>query len=188
VQRSQSNSRPLGISISDLSVPKYRHLEELTTLLSDRRLPRLMEGCPRVITLQSRHYERGHPDLPASRHPRPSDSATSPNFSFGRFAAAEKRAGRVGIQLSLSPDYNLSSRFLNWGPRMNFPQLRDSTPDLNCLFCRHPALDHQLCGAHLCVERGCSCPGFFAPFHSDVERREWEIFIAQHATASCAAS
>lgn len=60
-----------------------------------------------------------------------------------------------------------------------FSQIRDSKPELNCLFCQHPAQDHELGGGHLCIQHGCACPGFYAPFHSDAERNEWESVIVQ---------
>jgi hypothetical protein len=67
---------------------------------------------------------------------------------------------------------------------MEFQELRGSEPDMECLFCNHPAQDHQLCGPHLCDQSGCSCPGFYRAFNSDSERREWERTIAERRTAA----
>ena len=67
---------------------------------------------------------------------------------------------------------------------MNFPELRTSKPDMECLFCKHPAQDHQLSDEHRCVQSGCRCPGFYAAFNSDAERRAWEQSIAEGRSAA----
>jgi hypothetical protein len=64
-----------------------------------------------------------------------------------------------------------------WEPVMKFTKLRISNPEMFCLFCNHPAIDHLFCGDHICGQAQCRCPGFYAPFNSEAERIEWEKSI-----------
>ncbi len=62
---------------------------------------------------------------------------------------------------------------------MTFPDIRNSNPNMECLFCEHSAQDHQIPEAHPCAHEGCTCVGFYPAFSADAEWWEWDESVSR---------